>query len=250
MRDGILHERKFEIALWFWMMDGTFRCCPRLFCQIYTIHAMVGAPQGSHKIVPLMYGLLSHKSERCYAFSLEILKCAVFNKLNVHLNPYIILTDFELAAMKYIKKIFPNCLNKLWLFHLNQSIYRHIQKAGLATRYNNDADFAHKMRHFGALAFLEPTETIEASVIIKVEIISDEAIDVITWFKKYYINRSMTISKSVSSKMTMKPCQPQFLATLWSVHDSILSYVPLSQNALESWHNRWNTIKSTKVKHI
>lgn len=65
----LLNEAKF------WMMDGTFACCQRPFRQIYTVHAMVGAPHSTHKIVPLVYGLLSHKSVKSYKIFLEIIKC-------------------------------------------------------------------------------------------------------------------------------------------------------------------------------
>lgn len=100
----------------FWMMDGTFNCCPRPFCQIYTIHAIVGAPEGNHKILPLVYGLLSTKTQRCYSIFLEMVKTSGISKLNTCLRPDIILTDFEIAAMNAIKKAFPNCVNKLCFF--------------------------------------------------------------------------------------------------------------------------------------
>ncbi|KAL0849657.1 hypothetical protein ABMA28_013911 [Loxostege sticticalis] len=234
----------------FWMMDGTFNCCPVPFCQIYTIHAMVGTPDSTHKIVPLVYGLLANKSERCYTIFLQILKSVFRSKLNESLQPKIILTDFELAAMNAIKKVFPSCLNKLCFFHLNQSIYRHIQEAGLASRYNNDAVFAHKMRHIGALAFLEPNEIIDALEILKNDIIPHEATVVIEWFEKYYINGSMVIKKTSGSKIALKRCHPKFPPHLWSIHDSIVSHVPLSQNALESWHNRWNTLLNRRKWNI
>lgn len=188
--------------------------------------------------------------ENCYTVFLEIIKSAGLNNLKVAMEPKIILTDFELAAMKSIKNAFPTCLNKLCFFHLNQSIYRHIQKAKLATRYNSDPSFAHKMRHIGALAFLEPTKVVEAFDILKNDILPEEAIEVTTWFDKYYINGSTKITKSVSSLMTMKRRQPTFPPLLWSVHDNVLSYIPLSQNALESWHNRWNTLLNRKKWNV
>ncbi|KAL0810605.1 hypothetical protein ABMA28_010722 [Loxostege sticticalis] len=213
----------------YWLMDGTFRCCPHPFCQIYSIHAMVGTQEGTHKIVPLVYGLLSHKTEKCYTIFLQILKRQALNRLNMCLNPRIIMTDFERAAMRAIKKVFPS---------------------GLVTRYNKDPSFAHKMRHFGAMAFLEPTEIVDAFDIIKDEIIPEEAKRVTTWFGDYYVNGSTRISKHVSSKMTLKQRPPMFPPHMWSVHDSQMSHVPLSQNALESWHNRWNTLLGRRKWNI
>lgn len=234
----------------YWLMDGTFRCCPHPFCQIYSIHAMVGTQEGTHKVVPLVYGLLSHKTEKCYITFLEIVKRQAINRLNFRLNPRIIMTDFERTAMKAIKKVFPCSLNKLCFFHLNQSIWRHIQSAGLVTRYTKDPSFAHQMRHIGALAFLEPTEITDAFDIIKNEVIPEEAQRVITWFSEYYVNGSARVSECVSSRMTLKQRPPMFPPQMWSIHDSLMSYVPLSQNALESWHNRWNSLLGRRKWNI
>lgn len=223
-------------------MDGTFSCCPLPFCHIYSVHAMVGTQEGTNKIVPLVYGLLSHKTMRCYEIFLEILCRFAQNTLKINLAPQIILTDFEIAAINAVKKVFPNCANKLCFFHLNQSIWRKIQSSGLTVRYSSDPEFAHKMRHIGALAFLEPTEIDDAFDVIKNEIIPEEAKEVLQWFEKYYVKGTTKILKTVSSKITVKQTLPRFPPRMWSIHENLVQHIPLSQNALESWHNRWNSL--------
>jgi hypothetical protein len=42
-------------------IDGTFKCCPRYLCQLYTIH---GLKNGNY--VPLVFCLLPSKTEMCY----------------------------------------------------------------------------------------------------------------------------------------------------------------------------------------
>ena len=42
-------------------MDGTFKCCPKHFLQLYTIH---GCKNGTY--IPLVYPLLPSKTEQCY----------------------------------------------------------------------------------------------------------------------------------------------------------------------------------------
>ena len=42
-------------------IDGTFKCCPRYLCQLYTIH---GLKNGNY--VPLVFCLLPSKTEICY----------------------------------------------------------------------------------------------------------------------------------------------------------------------------------------
>src|SRR6266542_728592 len=48
----------------FWLMDGTFKTVPTVFCQLYTIHAPVGGKNS--RILPLLYSLVTSKSEKIY----------------------------------------------------------------------------------------------------------------------------------------------------------------------------------------
>ena len=44
-----------------WFMDGTFKLCPEIFYQIYTIHALI-----NNQIFPCVFGLLPSKTENIY----------------------------------------------------------------------------------------------------------------------------------------------------------------------------------------
>jgi len=46
-------------------MDGTFKTVPKLFQQLYTIHAIVGTGENA-KILPLMFAIMTSKTEECY----------------------------------------------------------------------------------------------------------------------------------------------------------------------------------------
>lgn len=164
----------FLSAARYWLMDGTFQCSPRPYVQLYTVHAQVGTEEGSHKILPLVFGLLSHKTQRCYQIFMEIMRRYAINHCNIVLAPNMIITDFETAAINAVKNVFRNCQQKLCFFHLTQSIWRHIQSAGLAKRYGSDSVFAHKLRHLAGLAFLEPAEIPSAFEMIKNEVIPEE----------------------------------------------------------------------------
>ena len=54
-----LHEAKY------WLMDGTFKTVPTLFRQLYSIHALAGR-NDTFRIVPLVYALMTKKSEELY----------------------------------------------------------------------------------------------------------------------------------------------------------------------------------------
>ncbi|CAG8760200.1 11347_t:CDS:1, partial [Dentiscutata heterogama] len=49
----------------YWIMDRTFKTVPSIFCQLYTIHAQVG-PEANSRIFPLVYALMTGKSEELY----------------------------------------------------------------------------------------------------------------------------------------------------------------------------------------
>ena len=49
----------------FWIMNGTFKTAPTVFRQLYTIHANIGS-ESNVRIVPLVYSLMSAKSEELY----------------------------------------------------------------------------------------------------------------------------------------------------------------------------------------
>lgn len=235
----------------FLIMDGTFQCCPLPFTQIYTIHAKVGTCDEVSQFLPLVFGLLSHKTEHCYRIFLELVKNYIQNHISKKLKPQIIITDFETAAINAVKSVFPKSSNKLCFFHLTQSIWRHIQSAGLAKRYGNDCVFAHKLRHLAALAFLEPAEISEAFQIVKEEIIPEEAEEVLKWFEKYYVNGSLlTVKTGSSTKLIVKHKPPQFPPHMWSVHESYISCIPMTQNSLESWHNRFNVLLNRRRWNI
>ena len=44
-----------------WFSDGTFKLCPKIFSQIYTIHALV-----NHDLPPCVFALLSSETEIVY----------------------------------------------------------------------------------------------------------------------------------------------------------------------------------------
>ena len=94
----------------FWIMDGTFKTVPTLFRQLYTIHGHVGGNENS-QIMPLVYALMSRKSEECYRNLFQIL-VDFGEEHDVHLQPQFILMDFEQAAINAACREFEGVQNK------------------------------------------------------------------------------------------------------------------------------------------
>ncbi|CAG8797744.1 1033_t:CDS:1, partial [Dentiscutata erythropus] len=61
-----------------------------------------------------------------------------------------------------------------------------------------------------------------------------EASKVTQWFEKTYIG--------IRQDDTMDRNLPLFHPQLWSVYESVELGIPRTQNSVEAWHNRWNTI--------
>jgi hypothetical protein len=81
-----------------WFADGTFKSCPKLFNQLYTIHCV------QHQtVLPCVFILMTNRREATYHRVFETLKY-----LQQNLNPVSILTDFERAAINAFRTSFPN----------------------------------------------------------------------------------------------------------------------------------------------
>ncbi|XP_075066204.1 FLYWCH-type zinc finger-containing protein 1 [Mixophyes fleayi] len=224
----------------YWVMDGIFKTCPTLFHQIYTIHAMVGTDEDTRRFVPLVYGLLSSKSQECYENFLEELQKYAM-EFDIKLAPKYILTDFQIAAINATKRKFGNCRHKCCLFHLGQSIYRAIQAAGLSQLYGLDTGFALLMRHLQALAFLPANEIPAAFEELKRHL-PDKAEAVVKYFEENFVLGKCCERTRRQSKRTA----PLFPPSIWSVHENNSLGIPRTSNKLEGWHRRWNSIFGEK----
>ncbi|CAB4416827.1 unnamed protein product [Rhizophagus irregularis] len=220
----------------FWIMDGTFKTVPRIFYQLYTIHGPVGAEENS-RILPLVYVLMSGKSKELYQVLFQnLIEFAEEN--NISLTPSKILTDFEIAAINASNEEFPGVINKGCLFHLGQSGWRKIQECGLAVQYGSDEHLSLMLRHLFALAFVPSSEIPIAFDTLKSSI-PPEANEIVQWFEENYVLGKVRRQLQDGNIIRTPPLFPP---QLWSVHDSMESGIPRTQNFIEAWHNRWSNL--------
>ena len=127
-------------------MDGTFQIAPRLFYQIFTIHAFKHGQQ-----FPLVYCLLPGKSRDTYNRCISILKEAQDRGLQLH--PYKIVVDFELGLMQAVELQFPMANIQGCFYHYSQCVWSKIQNLGLQATYRKDASFKSFVRKMTGLSF-------------------------------------------------------------------------------------------------
>ena len=100
----------------YWYGDGTFKVCPDLYFQLYTIHG-----QQNGNIYPCVFALLPNKTANTYVRFFQ----EVFNRVDN--QPADILLDFERAAINAIQHLNGNIDVKGCFYHLSSNIWKKIQ---------------------------------------------------------------------------------------------------------------------------
>ncbi|CAF1509331.1 unnamed protein product [Rotaria sordida] len=220
----------------FWIMDGTFKTVPTLFRQFYSIHAPAGG-KVNFRIVPFVYALMTSKSEELYQRLFpELNELADENELESKSD--FVLTDFEKGSINAVKLEYSSAQSKGCHFHLGQSVYRQIQAAGLTTKYGTDQNFSLLIRHISALAFLSPLEIPDAFDELKV-ILPSDAEPIIQWFENNYVYGRV---KRILRNGRVQRHNPLYSPEMWSVFDNMEFAFPRTQNKVEAWHRRWETL--------
>ena len=135
-----------------WYADGTFKVCPEVFYQLYTVHG-----QRNGRIFPCVFALLPNKNENTYNTFFQTL----FNEVNNLGNgPNDVLVDFERSAINALQNREIE-VKGCCFFHLCSNIWKHVKNLGLAQRYNHEEEFALPLRMISALAFLPPEDVID-----------------------------------------------------------------------------------------
>ena len=105
--------------------DGTFKVFPRLWLQVYTVHAAIGGYR-----IPCIYALLPDKSQETYI--------RMWREIRNLAGPgddgqeRLVTMDFERAAINAFLEKFPQSNVAGCFFHLGQSVYRKVKELGLS----------------------------------------------------------------------------------------------------------------------
>ena len=110
-----------------WFADVTFKVCPNLLVQVYTVHAL-----DNGRSFPCIYGLLPNKIEETYDTLWQELVSVVQD------NPDDIITDFETASIGTAAANVPGIEMKGCFYHLSANFWKRIQQARLQERYANE----------------------------------------------------------------------------------------------------------------
>lgn len=132
-------------------IDGTFKTSPHPYKQMVTIHGL------SHGyVIPLTFCLLTGKTVQQYRTVLSHIKALVMRKTGHALAPDRIIIDFEASLKSAAEAEFPQTNVSGCFFHYCSSLWRKVQKLGLASAYRRDASLKKSIRMIMAIAFIPP----------------------------------------------------------------------------------------------
>ena len=203
-----------------WYADVTFRVCPEIFFQLYTIHG-----QRDGRIFPCVFSLLRNKNENTYNRRFEQLFQLVNSLGN---GPNDVLVDFERSAINAFQN--RNIEVQGCFYHLSANVWNHTQHLGLSQRYNQEEEFALHIRMLPALVFLPAGDVIEGfeELVETITILYDDvADDLLQYVKDTYIGR-------YSRNAPRRP--PPFAINLWNMFNRTDDELPHTNNISEGWH--------------
>lgn len=133
-------------------MDGTFKICPKLFRQFYTIHFKFDGVK-----YPAVFILMKNRQLPTYKVAFKFLATyAAQHQLTF--KPKIIHSDFEVAILRLVAEMLPNSSINGCFFHYCQAVFRKIKKLGLQPFYTKSKNFKMFIRCLYSLSFLPPQQ--------------------------------------------------------------------------------------------
>ena len=205
--------------------DGTFKTCPNLFTQIYTIHADLRG-----KVVPMVYALLANKRHGTYLKLLTAVKSLLPNWALATVT-----TDFEAAAVRAWKDVYPTARQHGCYFHFSQCLWREIQRhPAILQRYNSDDIFCGQVKLLPALALVPPADvTMAYEALAETQFYRDTQIlyPFLDYFERNWVGSWNRWNQSRGD--------PLFPIAVWNCYQSVLEEWHLTTNALEGWHRQF-----------
>lgn len=213
-----------------YMLDGTFSTAPNNFRQVFTILGSINGT-ASGKFLPFVHMLLPSKNERTYFKALKLLR-RIARENEIVLDPEIVLTDFELAEVNAVKKIFPDSSQYGCFFHLVKNLWKRIQKLQLSGPFSKNVNIQMAFRKTEALAYLDPKDVSEGFTKVRqgAPAMMKPFFD---YVEKVYIAGKL---KNNDETGGTRQCKPRHPPEFWASQDNVTR----TSNAIEGWHSKFN----------
>jgi len=124
---ALLHQSEFIVC------DKTIEMAPDCAYQLYALHGVLHG-----EAVPLAWALLPNKTTATYAELFNCLHDAMATEFGDSGN-HTFLVDYEQAAIKALRHVFPQSRVKGCPFHFRQAVYPRFQQEGLKAQYEDES---------------------------------------------------------------------------------------------------------------
>ncbi|CAF4332865.1 unnamed protein product [Rotaria socialis] len=217
-----------------WHSDGTFKCRPLLFEQVYILFGF------NNFMIPCVYCLTTKKDENVYVKILQHL-LTIASQKGVILNPTRITCDFELATINAFRAIFNAVHISGCFFHYAQSLWRKVQELGLtrlvnpsnarrSSKFSNEARKNAKDWFMAAIGLaLIPPNLVEKTWI--------EAMD-----EKTPTHRSSVKFNDYMVSTYVDITSSRYPMELWNVNDALRKNLPRTNYHVEGYNGRLGSL--------
>jgi len=216
-------------------VDGTFKSCPKLFTQMFTVH---GLQNGNY--LPLLFFILPNKETKTYEKALMhiISECS---KLNITFSPKTVFADFEKAIHLALLKVWPSISLKGCRFHLAQSWWRKIQTIGLSSEYKKNTEIGKYLKYFFGLPFLNSNDVSDCftDYLMAIQPRNEKVEIFVDYILETYISNESNFPPflwaeySASTMRTTNSCEAfhsKFNALFYSAHPNIFVFIDVLKN--------------------
>ena len=224
-------------------MDGTFKVAPTIFTQLYVIRVPL-----ADSAISCIYAFTQRKGRDTYE-SLLLRLVEKAEELNLFLDPEVIITDFELAALNAISSVLgPHVRTKCCFFHLTQSTWRKLQELGLTNAYRTNADVRHFVGMIDGIAFL-PLDIVSDGIFhlkdnlpVDLDDETENALNLLLdYFDKTYITGTLRHGRD-GNAIAIRRIPPIFSQEKWNVFDTTLHGEDRTNNFCESWNRAFQQL--------
>jgi hypothetical protein len=203
-----------------WCIDGTFSVVPKPYYQILTISFI----RHVH-VFPVIFCILKNKFQNTYV--------ELFNTILMLVGPMVpefIKTDFEIAIINSLHLIFPRSKISTCQFHLGQILQRKLKSLNIFNEYKRSPVVKKFTKALTALCYVEKSRMVETFEALKSQnnfpIILEQ---VYCFFERNFISNETA----------------RYPIDLWHSLDLINYGTPKTNNAIEAWHNVFNSTFGT-----
>lgn len=187
----------------FYFGDATFKCVPKPYYQLYTIHVDLNSDDHSTNVVPVIFALMANKEQSSYVRLFETIK-----NHGIDLKTY--KCDYEIAQINAYHQVFPNGTLSGCYHHYNAAVFKKAKSLHGKTSAERMV-----VRKTAILPLLPPNKILEA------------------WLE---------IAESAPATNNMRAFKKYFAKTWYPQHSAeVLSCAyqrHRTTNAVEGWHRR------------